>query len=48
MSNLSRMIQKRPMVWLVIAVILFAMVATAYAVLPEISLNSPTSFPVDI
>jgi type IV secretory pathway protease TraF len=48
MSNLSRMIQKRPVAWLVMVLILFVMVATVYAVLPVISLNSPTSFPVDI
>ena len=41
-------INKRPVLWLVVLAVLLATVATVYAVLPAISLNSPTSFPVDI
>jgi type IV secretory pathway protease TraF len=48
MSKLSRMLSNRPVLWLVVLVVLFATAATVYAVLPAISLNSPTSFPVDI
>jgi hypothetical protein len=48
MTKLKRILNKRPVLWLVVLVILFATAATVYAVLPVISLNSPTSFPVDI
>jgi hypothetical protein len=48
MSKLNMMFHKRPVLWLVILVILLVTAATVYAVLPAISLNSPTSFPVDI
>ncbi len=48
MSNFNMMVQKKSVVWLVVVVILFVMAAVVYAVLPAISLNSPTSFPVDI
>ena len=48
MTKLMKKINKRPVLWLVFLVVLLATVATVYAVLPAISLNSPTSFPVDI
>jgi hypothetical protein len=48
MSKLNRMFHQRPVLWLVVLVVLLVTAATVYAVLPAISLNSPTSFPVDI
>jgi hypothetical protein len=42
------MCRKKPLLWLGILIALFITAATVYAVLPAISLNSPTSFPVDI
>jgi TRAP-type C4-dicarboxylate transport system permease large subunit len=48
MTKLMKKINKRPVLWLVVLVVLLATAATVYAVLPVISLNSPTSFPVDI
>jgi len=48
MNKVSRMIHARPLVFLLVLVVLFVTVATVYGVLPTISLNSPTSFPVDI
>jgi flagellar basal body-associated protein FliL len=48
MSKLKGMLAKKPLLWLVILVVLLVTAATVYAVLPAISLNSPTSFPVDI
>lgn len=48
MNKLTKIIQKKPVLWLLIMAIFFITVATVYAVLPAISLNSPTSFPVDI
>ncbi len=48
MSKLIKTIKKKPVLWLVVLIVLFVTVATVYAVLPAISLNSPTSFPVDI
>ena len=48
MNKLINKINKRPVLWLVVLVVLFATAATVYAVFPAISLNSPTSFPVDI
>ena len=48
MSKLRRMLNNRAVLWLVLLVVLFATAVTVYAVLPAISLNSPTSFPVDI
>ena len=48
MNKLSRMLNKKPLLWLGVLVILFITAATVYAMLPVISLNSPTSFPVDI
>jgi len=48
MSKLNRMFHQRPALWLVVLVVLLVTAVTVYAVLPAISLNSPTSFPVDI
>lgn len=48
MNKVSRMIHTRPVVFLLVLVVLLVTVATVYGVLPTISLNSPTSFPVDI
>jgi hypothetical protein len=48
MSKLRKMLNKRPMLWLVVLAVLFFTAVTVYAMLPVISLNSPTSFPVDI
>jgi len=48
MSKLIKMLNTRPVLWLVILAVLFLTAVTVYAVLPIISLNSPTSFPVDI
>jgi hypothetical protein len=48
MSKLNRMFHQRPVLWLVVLVVLLVTAVTVYAVLPAISLNSPTSFPVDI
>jgi hypothetical protein len=48
MNKLCRIIHKKPVVLLLVLVVLFVTVATVYGVLPTISLNSPTSFPVDI
>ena len=48
MNKVSRMIHARPVVFLLVLVVLLVTVATVYGVLPTISLNSPTSFPVDI
>jgi len=48
MNKLIRVINKRWELWLLVLVVLFVTAATVYAVLPAISLDSPTSFPVDI
>jgi len=48
MNKLIRIIHKEPVLWLLILAVFFITAATVYAVLPAISLNSPTSFPVDI
>ncbi len=49
MSRLRKIVKNRPLLWLVLLVVLFATAAAVYAVvLPAISLDSPTSFPVDI
>ena len=47
-SKLRRMLNKRQVLWLVVLAVLFFTAVTVYAMLPVISLNSPTSFPVDI
>jgi len=44
----KKIINKKPMFWFVVVVILLVLAVTVYAVMPAISLNSPTSFPVDI
>ena len=48
MSKLRKMLVKKPLLWGVVLVILFLTAVTVYAIMPGISLNSPTSFPVDI
>jgi len=48
MNKMNRMLSKRPLLWVVLLIVLFVTAATVYAMLPVISLNSPTSFPVDI
>lgn len=48
MSNITRILSKRSVVWLAVLLVLCITAVTVYAVLPAISLNSPTSFPVDI
>ncbi|WP_459946510.1 hypothetical protein [Desulfocastanea catecholica] len=48
MSKINRILSKKSVVWLGILVLLCITAVTVYAVLPAISLNSPTSFPVDI
>ena len=48
MSKFRKMLNKRPVLWLVVFTVLFFTAVTVYAMLPVISLNSPTSFPVDI
>ena len=48
MSKFMKMLNVRPVLWLVILAVLFLTAVTVYAMLPVISLNSPTSFPVDI
>lgn len=48
MNKLKMMLHKRPVLWLVVLLALLATAATVYGVLPAISLDSPTSFPVDI
>jgi hypothetical protein len=47
MNRLKKLFSKKYVFWLVLIVVFVSAVA-AYAVLPVISLNSPTSFPVDI
>jgi hypothetical protein len=48
MNKLIRVFHKKPLFWLGVMVVLLVTAVTVYAVLPAISLNSPTSFPVDI
>jgi hypothetical protein len=48
MGKKTKLYRKRPLFWLGILIALLITAATVYAVLPAISLNSPTSFPVDI
>lgn len=48
MNKINRTLSKRSVVWLAVLVVLGITAVTVYAVLPAISLNSPTSFPVDI
>ena len=48
MSKLKQALKKSIVLWLVMLAALFVTAATVYAVIPHISLNSPTSFPVDI
>ncbi|MFW2368363.1 MAG: hypothetical protein ACN4GW_18250 [Desulforhopalus sp.] len=48
MSKFIEVFAGRPLMWGVALVVIFLTVATVYAIMPEISLNSATSFPVDI
>lgn len=48
MSKIMGILNKKTVVWLAVLVVLCITAVTVYAVLPAISLNSPTSFPVDI
>ncbi len=48
MSKLQRLLQKKITQWILALIVFFITVATVYAVVPIISLSSPTSFPVDI
>lgn len=48
MNKLKQILNKKITQWFVVLAALFVTVATVYAVVPVISLNSPTSFPVDI
>jgi len=48
MNKLNRIVNKKPLLWLGVLIILLVTAAAVYAMLPAISLNSPTSFPVDI
>jgi len=48
MNKLKKLLHKKITQWALVLVVLFITVATVYAVAPTISLNSPTSFPVDI
>ncbi len=48
MSKFKKRMSKNPLLWLVVLAVLMVTAVTVYAVLPAISLNSPTSFPVDI
>ncbi len=48
MSKIKQMLKKRIALWLVFLMILLIAAAAVYAVAPAISLNSATSFPVDI
>ncbi len=48
MSKIYRMIKNKPVMWGLVLGVLLVTAVTVYAVLPSISLNSPTSFPVDI
>jgi len=48
MSKLKQALNKKIIQWLVVLASLFLAMAVVYAVIPAISLNSPTSFPVDI
>jgi len=48
MNKLTLMLKKRPAIFIGALIFLLLTVVTVYAVRPTISLNSPTSFPVDI
>lgn len=48
MNKIKMIFHKKPVFWLGVVVVLLVTAVTVYAVLPAISLNSPTSFPVDI
>jgi hypothetical protein len=47
-AGISRIFDKKFVFWLGVVVVFLVTAVTVYAVLPAISLNSPTSFPVDI
>lgn len=48
MSKIRGLFVKKPQVWVLVLILLVLTVVTVYAIMPAISLNSPTSFPVDI
>ena len=48
MSKLKKSLHKKITKLALALVVFFITVATVYAVVPTISLNSPTTFPVDI
>ena len=48
MNRLRKRVKDRPLWFFVLLVVVFATAAAVYAALPAISLDSPTSFPVDI
>lgn len=48
MNRLRKKVKDRPLLFFVLLVVVFATAAAVYAALPAISLDSPTSFPVDI
>ena len=47
-NNIRKAVPKKIFIRLAVVVLVILAAATVYAVLPSISLNSPTSFPVDI
>ncbi len=48
MSRLFKSIKKQYVVWIGVLFLVLVTVFSVYAIKPTISLNSPTSFPVDI
>ena len=48
MNKIRGLLVKRSLLWTVVLIIVFLTVVTVYAIMPVISMNSPTSFPVDI
>ncbi len=48
MSKLKRSLYKKSTQWALMMIVFLITAATVYAVVPIISLSSPTSFPVDI
>jgi len=48
MSKIKQMLKNKIALWLVFLMIFLIVTAAVYAVAPAISLNSATSFPVDI
>ena len=48
MNILKNTFPKKTILWLSLFIVIFLAAATVYGLMPGISLNSPTSFPVDI